>query len=149
MNSPSTLERSATNTCELGFNVKNVWAMCITGVNAANGGAGTFELADADAATGRVNDVCCVRPVGANQPSCKLGKFLKVGSFFCSGDGSCDQLQVTLKGESWVQRWLQMLDQHKGKQMASKQQKYPAASKLNVRSSLRDVDECKQPVAHV
>lgn len=120
MNSPSTLECSAKNTCELGFNVKNVGAMCLTGDNAANGGAGTFELADAPAETGRRNDVCCLRPVGANQPSCKLGKFLNVGSMFCSGDGSCDQLQVTLTGESWMQRWLQMLDQHKGKQMASK-----------------------------
>lgn len=99
MSTPVPLECTARQTCELGFNVENVGSMCVTDSNSVNSGAGTFIFADADPIIGRGNDVCCSRAFGANQPSCKLATFLNAGSFYCSGDGSCEQLQVTLTGD--------------------------------------------------
>ena len=112
MNTPSPLECSGQNSCQIDFNVENIGSMCVTGDNAVgpSSQAGTYKLADPDVATGRVNDVCCAREVGQNQPTCKSPTFENVGSFFCTGDVSCDNVQATLSGESWMQQWLLMLD---------------------------------------
>ena len=112
MSEPRTLECSGQNSCDKDFNVENVGSICVTGDNAIapSTQTGTFKLANADPATGRINDVCCARPIGANQPHCTGATFENVGSMYCTGDGSCNNLQVTLSGESWMQQRLLMLD---------------------------------------
>ena len=117
---PFILECSGQNSCDKDFDVENVGSMCVTGDNAVgpNQQTGTFRLADADPDTGRINDVCCARPfrqttgggAGANQPHCSSATFENVGSMYCTGDNSCNNLQVTLSGESWMQQRLLMLD---------------------------------------
>ena len=119
MREPFILECSGQNSCDKDFDVENVGSMCVTGDNAVgpNQQTGTFRLADADPDTGRINDVCCARPfrqttggAGANQPHCSSATFENVGSMYCTGDNSCNNLQITLSGESWMQQRLLMLD---------------------------------------